>query len=175
MDLKVYFSDDRIQIKYKDKIIEENNCLFSNKKYIYCGRIIDFDIFIEKLENILNKYKINTNSIIVLCGLNNKKIDFLLITEMLEKMGFRKIRIKKVSEIITDSLSPNNVTVINKFSKFSEIYKYKNKKLIKEFILPNNYLKHLKNNNFYVIGNLKLNKTNTYIIENSINYLIKEL
>lgn len=175
MDIKMYYNDERIQIKSNNQIIEQSNYLFSNKKFINMGRVIDYDIFIECLELLFNNNKIKRKKITILLGQNNDKIDILLLKETLNKMGFKTVYIIKIQDFIKKVFSEGDFTAVINYKKYSEIYVYKTNKLVNKYTIPQKHLKYVNTYPLYIFGKKSNILNNAYYIENYHKFLICEL
>lgn len=169
------FTDNCIYVKTKNKIIEEklNNNIIQNTK------IIDIEIFIEELNKIIKKNKLNTllikSEIIVIIPSFYNKTDIFLIDYTFKILNYYNYKIVKEYKIYKELLENNNV-VISLWDKDGEL-SYKEKgQILSDYYKPN---KKINKNveNIIVINNTyhhTINKYNAIYLEPNKFYIINK-
>jgi len=170
------FTDNFIYIKNKNKIIEEKlkNNIIQNTK------IIDIEKFIEELNQIIKKNKLNTllikSEIIIIIPSFYNKTDIFLIDYTFKILNYYNYKLIKESEIYAPLLENNNA-VLSLWNKDGEI-SYKEKgQIISEYYKIN---KKINKNveNIIVINNTihhKINKNNAIYLEPNEYYIINKI
>lgn len=181
MEIVIYLKDNEIQIKRNDEVIVDSNYLFTKKKFVKYGRITDYEIFIDYMLFLIKKYKIKKNEVVFILNINNEQIDKLVLTETMEKVGFKSIDFKEITSLFDIDLE-ENTQIINCCINHLEIMRYRDNKLITSFIIPkeiiNILLPEILSNKFknIILGEIKLYKiSNTLMFENPEFYLINKI
>lgn len=170
------YTDDYIYIKTKHKIIEEKlkNNIIQNTK------ITDIEKFIEEINEIIKKHKLNTLlikiEIIVIVPSFYNKTDIFLIDYAFKILNYYNYKIKKESEIYEPLLENNNV-VLSLWNKDGEIsYKEKGKIISEYYKLNNKINKNVEK--LIVINNTihhKITKKNAIYLEPNKYYIINKI
>ena len=174
--LVLKFTDNYIYIKNKNKIIEEKlkNNIIQNTK------IIDIEKFIEELNAIIKKHKLNTllikpNITIIIPSFYNKT-DMFLIDYTFKILNFYNYKIIKECEIYKSLLKNNNV-IISLWNKDGEITYFEKGQIISQYYKIN---KKINKNveNIIVINNThphKINKNNVIYLEPNKYYILNKI
>lgn len=169
------FTDNNIYIKQKDKLIIER----IQKNIIKNFKIIDIENFIEELNKIIKKNKLNTllikNKISIIIPSYYNKTDIFLLDYTFKILNYYNYEFIKENKIYESLLEETNA-VISLWDKVGELsYKEKNKVITIPYKLNDKI--NLDVENIIVINNTKqykINYNNVIYLEPNQFYIINK-
>lgn len=169
-NILVHITNNKIYIKNKNKIIEEETIYteeLNKHKTVVDGKVYEYTYFLNLMQNIVIKYKLNNsilkNDITIIINTFTTPLEIQAIKNIFKTLSFNKIKVYKEIKVFNKIIDDNKM-LLNINKNYTEIFQFKKELKVqkriknKAFLSYNQYLSTVIEIIYEIIHNCKNNK-----------------